>query len=125
MDRERGRVGGVNPTCEWCGKELVEVDNPLRREVRHRRGEDGAACPGPFGIPEELRPTAAQAAAGLSGPPALAACPICSETWWTVRRTVRIAAAVLAGNANQRACEPVAQEVRVMVVCSGCGYCPP
>lgn len=33
-------------TCEWCGQELVEVDNPLRREVRHKRGQEGA-CPGP------------------------------------------------------------------------------
>ena len=32
--------------CPWCGKELVEVDNPMRREIRHRRGEE-AQCPGP------------------------------------------------------------------------------
>lgn len=32
--------------CPYCGCELVEVDNPLRREVRHRRGEEGL-CPGP------------------------------------------------------------------------------
>ena len=32
--------------CTWCFGELVEVDNPMRREVRHRRGEE-AACPGP------------------------------------------------------------------------------
>lgn len=25
-------------TCPDCGGELVEVDNPMRREVRHRRG---------------------------------------------------------------------------------------
>lgn len=30
--------------CSSCGKELVEVDNPLRREVRHRRGEE-LMCP--------------------------------------------------------------------------------
>lgn len=24
--------------CEICGQDLVEVDNPMRREVRHRRG---------------------------------------------------------------------------------------
>lgn len=24
--------------CPRCGQELVEVDNPFRREVRHRRG---------------------------------------------------------------------------------------
>lgn len=25
-------------TCPHCGSELVEVDNPMRREFRHRRG---------------------------------------------------------------------------------------
>lgn len=25
-------------TCPKCGQELVEVDNPWRREVRHKRG---------------------------------------------------------------------------------------
>jgi hypothetical protein len=34
--------------CPWCHKELVEVDNPFRREVRHRRGEE-VQCPGPPG----------------------------------------------------------------------------
>lgn len=24
--------------CPTCGQELVEVDNPMRREVRHKRG---------------------------------------------------------------------------------------
>jgi len=24
--------------CEYCGSDLVEVDNPMRREFRHRRG---------------------------------------------------------------------------------------
>jgi len=33
-------------TCPHCGRPLVEVDNPMRREVRHRRGEE-ATCPGP------------------------------------------------------------------------------
>jgi len=33
-------------TCPWCGRPLVEVDNPFRREVRHRRGEE-TTCPGP------------------------------------------------------------------------------
>lgn len=32
--------------CWWCAGELVEVDNPMRREVRHRRGEE-VLCPGP------------------------------------------------------------------------------
>lgn len=32
--------------CPYCGRELVEVDNPFRREVRHRRGEE-VLCPGP------------------------------------------------------------------------------
>jgi hypothetical protein len=26
------------PRCERCGAVLVEVDNPMRRELRHRRG---------------------------------------------------------------------------------------
>lgn len=33
-------------TCPYCGRTLVEVDNPMRREMRHRRGEE-ALCPGP------------------------------------------------------------------------------
>ncbi len=32
--------------CPHCHKPLVEVDNPIRREVRHRRGEK-SQCPGP------------------------------------------------------------------------------
>lgn len=31
-------------TCKHCGQVLVEVDNPMRREVRHRRGEE-VNCP--------------------------------------------------------------------------------
>ena len=27
-------------TCPNCKKECVEVDNPFREEVRHRRGEE-------------------------------------------------------------------------------------
>jgi hypothetical protein len=38
--------------CRWCNKPLVEVDNPMRREVRHRRGEE-AACPGPKDLGRE------------------------------------------------------------------------
>lgn len=38
-------------TCPYCGKALVEVDNPWRREIRHRRGEE-ALCPGPPAEPE-------------------------------------------------------------------------
>lgn len=39
-------------TCEWCGQRLVEVDNPIRREIRHRRGDE-ARCPGPpLEVPE-------------------------------------------------------------------------
>lgn len=34
--------------CPTCHTELVEVDNPIRREVRHRRG---VVCP-----PEPLGP---------------------------------------------------------------------
>lgn len=37
-----GRV--MTRQCESCGKDLVEVDNPFRREVRHRRGEE-VQCP--------------------------------------------------------------------------------
>lgn len=33
-------------TCPWCHEELVEVDNPMRRETRHHRGQE-ALCPGP------------------------------------------------------------------------------
>lgn len=32
--------------CPWCGAELVEVDNPMRTEFRHRRGQE-QFCPGP------------------------------------------------------------------------------
>jgi len=32
----------VNMICDICGQELVEVDNPFRYEVRHRRG---VQCP--------------------------------------------------------------------------------
>jgi hypothetical protein len=32
--------------CQWCGRALVQVDNPFRREIRHRRGEE-VLCPGP------------------------------------------------------------------------------
>lgn len=37
-------------TCTRCGSRLVEVDNPMRREVRHPRGVD---CPGPLAAAEE------------------------------------------------------------------------
>jgi hypothetical protein len=40
--------------CPYCGKDLVEVDNPFRREVRHRRGEENQ-CPGPPAGPTEER----------------------------------------------------------------------
>jgi len=43
-------------TCPWCGRPLVEVDNPFRREVRHRRGEE-TTCPGP---PRDGSPTVAE-----------------------------------------------------------------
>jgi hypothetical protein len=33
-------------TCRWCGRTLVEVDNPMRLELRHRRGEE-VLCLGP------------------------------------------------------------------------------
>ena len=36
--------------CPWCNRTLVEVDNPLRREVRHPRGTEPGTpggCPGP------------------------------------------------------------------------------
>ena len=35
---------GGSAVCPFCGSpDVVEVDNPMRREVRHRRG---VACPG-------------------------------------------------------------------------------
>lgn len=37
--------------CPSCGGELVEVDNPLRREVRHRHGQE-VSCPA-FGVVTE------------------------------------------------------------------------
>lgn len=49
-------------TCPWCARELVEVDNPLRREMRHRRGEE-VACPGP---PDDYDQAVADLAAALA-----------------------------------------------------------
>lgn len=46
-------------SCEACGKELVEVDNPIRREIRHRRGEE-VSCPAwreAAGLPPYSHPT--------------------------------------------------------------------
>lgn len=37
-------------TCTRCGSRLVEVDNPMRREIRHPRGID---CSGPLTAAEE------------------------------------------------------------------------
>lgn len=42
-------------TCPYCGKTLVEVDNPMRPEFRHRRGEE-AFCPGPPAMPAMAAP---------------------------------------------------------------------
>lgn len=39
-------------SCRYCHRPLVEVDNPLRQEFRHRRGEE-RTCPGPPLHPEE------------------------------------------------------------------------
>ena len=44
----------MGPLCPWCDREMVEVDNPMRREVRHRRGEE-ALCPGPVSADEQAR----------------------------------------------------------------------
>lgn len=46
--------------CPWCGTELVEVDNPVRRELRHRRG---VICPGlpDVGDVDQRRPPAPEA----------------------------------------------------------------
>lgn len=44
--------------CPDCGQELVEVDNPLRREFRHRRGEE-ALCEGRRLLREALTQAAA------------------------------------------------------------------
>jgi hypothetical protein len=43
-------------TCPYCGKTLIEVDNPMRPEFRHRRGEEDF-CPGPAQSPVEPAPT--------------------------------------------------------------------
>lgn len=40
------RVRSLKTPCRWCHKDLVEVDNPLHRELRHHRGDE-AQCPGP------------------------------------------------------------------------------
>lgn len=37
--------------CQWCGRDLVQVDNPFRVEIRHRRGEE-VLCPGPSAEPD-------------------------------------------------------------------------
>lgn len=56
--------------CEHCGSELVEVDNPMRREFRHRRG---VVCPGPAsGMP---RPTAE----GADDLPCICDCGHCGD----------------------------------------------
>ena len=44
-DREAAERGepGLGPNglfCRRCGGDIVEVDNPLRREFRHRRGQE-------------------------------------------------------------------------------------
>lgn len=48
--------------CESCGRTLVEVDNPIRREVRHRRGEE-VQCPAwreAAGLPPASSPDASR-----------------------------------------------------------------
>lgn len=63
---------------------------------------------------------------GRNDPPALAACPVCSETWWMVRQSMQIAAANLPTEAAGRAgVQPEAVERRVAVLCANCGYSPP
>ena len=44
--------------CESCGKPLIQVDNPYRTEIRHRRGDEvrcpawrNTVCPGVHGSP--------------------------------------------------------------------------
>lgn len=43
-------------TCPVCGGDLVEVDNPLRKEFRHRRGQQciGALSTTPAVVPWEV-----------------------------------------------------------------------
>lgn len=43
-DGQRWIERGEGPTCSSCGQPMVEVDNPIRPEIRHRRGEE-ARCP--------------------------------------------------------------------------------
>jgi hypothetical protein len=38
--------------CPWCNGQLVEVDNPMRPEVRHKRGQE---CSGPPSAEEQAR----------------------------------------------------------------------
>ena len=40
--------------CPYCGDETVNVDNSMRGEIRHRRGQ-GLNCSGPP-PPEDLDP---------------------------------------------------------------------
>jgi hypothetical protein len=40
--------------CQWCRQQLVEVDNPFRREIRHRRGQENQ-CPGPPKDSDDVR----------------------------------------------------------------------
>lgn len=51
--RSGHRGGDVN--CRWCGRRLVEVDNPFRIERRHRRGDE-TYCPGPPAPAEPAAP---------------------------------------------------------------------
>jgi hypothetical protein len=51
--------------CEHCGGDLVEVDNPMRREVRHRRG---VVCSGGLPALETPRPPAVEPVEPPAGP---------------------------------------------------------
>lgn len=44
-------------TCPHCHQTLVEVDNPIRREVRHRRGTECVPPTDNAGPADGINPT--------------------------------------------------------------------
>ena len=54
--------------CEHCGGELVEVDNPMRREFRHRRGVVCSGMPRPPAVVHAPGSTAETSSTGVSEP---------------------------------------------------------
>lgn len=54
--------------CEHCGGELVEVDNPMRREFRHRRGVVCSGMPRPPAVVHAPGSTAETGSTGVPEP---------------------------------------------------------